>query len=271
MTGGTWPNPVGATTPPPGLFKPPPPAAVLRLCLWSGPRNVSTALMYSFAQRADTRVVDEPLYAHYLRVSGALHPGRDEVLRAQEGDGAKVVRDVVLGPCDRPVHFQKHMAHHLVELDRAFLRQTVNVLLIRDPAEVVVTLRRQIAAPTLRDVGIAAQSQLRDELRAAGQEPPILDAKETLQDPEGVLRELCRRVGLAWDRAMLAWPAGPRPFDGVWAKHWYQNVQRSTGFEPWRAKREAPPRELVALIEECKPWYAKLMADAIRARPEAAR
>src|SRR5262245_65824563 len=133
--------------------------APLRLNLWSGPRNVSTALMVSFAQRADARVVDEPLYAHYLRVSGAGHPGRDEVLRAQESDGEKVVRDVVLGPCDRPLLFQKHMAHHLVAIDRAFLRRTVNVLLIRDPAEVVVTLRRQIAKPALRDVGIQAQSR----------------------------------------------------------------------------------------------------------------
>jgi hypothetical protein len=193
------------------------------------------------------------------------------VLRAQEGDGAKVVRDVVLGPCDRPLLFQKHMAHHLVELDRAFLRRTVNVLLIRDPAEVVLTLRHQIAAPALRDVGIKAQAELLDELRAAGQEPPVLDAKELLSDPEGVLRELCRRVGIGWDAAMLSWPAGPRPFDGVWARHWYHNVWRSTGFDRWRPKTEAPPAALVPLIEECRPWYAKLMACAIRARPEAAR
>jgi hypothetical protein len=139
--------------------------------------------MVSFAQRSDTRVVDEPLYAHYLRVSGAGHPGRDEVLRAQEPDGEKVVRDVVLGPCDRLVLFQKHMAHHLVELDRGFLRRTVNVLLVRDPAEVAVTLARQIAQPTLRDVGVKAQCELLEELRALGQEPPVLDAKETLLDP----------------------------------------------------------------------------------------
>jgi hypothetical protein len=243
---------------------------VLRLCLWSGPRNVSTALMYSFAQRADTRVVDEPLYAHYLRVSGADHPGREEVLRAQEQDGARVVREVVLGPCDRPVLFQKHMAHHLVELDRAFLRRTVNVLLVRDPGEVAITLSRQIRQPTLRDVGIRAQCDLLDELVAAGQDPPVLDAKETLLDPEGVLRELCRRVGLPWEPAMLAWPAGPRPFDGIWAPHWYENVHRSTGFEKYRPKREPPRPELLPLIEECRPFYARLRARAIAARPERA-
>lgn len=274
MPGGTWPNPIEAQSPPPGIFREPDhaaAAATLQLCLWSGPRNVSTALMYSFAQRADTRVVDEPLYAHYLRVSGADHPGRAEVLRAQESDGAKVVRDIVLGRCARPVQFQKHMAHHLVELDRSFLRQTVNVLLVRDPAEVVLTLRHQVARPTLRDVGIKAQAELLAELRAAGQEPVVLDAKQVLTDPEGVLRELCRRVALPWDRAMLAWPAGARPFDGVWAPHWYQRVHQSTGFDAWRPKSEPLPAELVPLVEECRPFYAQLLGQAIRARSELAR
>lgn len=238
---------------------------VRRLCLWSGPRNVSTALMVSFAQRRDTRVVDEPLYAHYLRVSGAEHPGRDEVLAAQDNDGERVVRDVVLGPCDRALHFQKHMAHHLVELDRDFLRCTINVLLIRDPAEVVRTLRHQIAAPTLRDVGIRAQAELQDELEAAGQAPPVLDAKELLSDPEGVLRELCRRVALPFDPAMLAWPAGERPYEGIWAPHWYQNVRRSTGFEQWRPRDEPLPASLAPLVAECRPWYDRLMHHAIRA------
>ena len=210
-------------------------------------------------------MLDEPLYAHYLRVSGADHPGRDEVLRAQESDGAKVVRDVVLGPCDRPVLFQKHMAHHLVELDRAFLRRTVNVLLVRDPAEVVGSLAKQIARPSLRDVGVKAQCELLDELRALGQEPPVLDAKETLLDPEGVLSELCRRIGIDFDRAMLAWRAGRKPYFGVWAPHWYQNVERSTGFERYRPRTEPAPAPLQPLIEECRPWYAKLHAAALKA------
>lgn len=240
----------------------------MRLCLWSGPRNVSTALMYSFAQRSDARVLDEPLYAHYLRVSAADHPGRDEVLRAMEQDGAKVVRDVVLGPCDRPLLFQKHMAHHLVELDRSFLSKTVNVLLVRDPAEVVVTLSRQLETPILRDTGLKTQCELLEQLEARGQAPPVLDAKELLLDPEGVLRELCRRVGLAWEPAMLSWPAGPREFDGIWAKHWYQNVHKSTGFERHRPRSEPPPARLLPLIDECRPYYARLKDRALRARPE---
>jgi hypothetical protein len=272
MTGPTWPKPpvpAPASPPPAGIFKgaaergPRAAAAPMRLCLWSGPRNVSTALLYSFAQRSDTRVLDEPLYAHYLRVSGAEHPGRDEVLRVQESDGPKVVREVVLGPCDRPVLFQKHMAHHLVELDRSFLRQTVNVLLVRDPAEVVITLARQIARPTLRDTGLKVQCELLDELRALGQDPPLLDAKQLLLDPQRVLKELCRRVGLDWDPAMLSWPPGPRPYDGVWARHWYANVHRSTGFEKYRPKTAPIPEHLKPLVEECLPFYARLRALAI--------
>lgn len=237
----------------------------LRIQLWSGPRNVSTALMYSFAQRADTRVVDEPLYAHYLRVSGAQHPGRDEVLRAQDSDGERVVRDVILGPCDRPVLFLKQMAHHLVELDRAFLRQTVNVLLVRDPLEMLPSLVNQIREPTLRDTAYAMQTELYDELHRIGQDPVVLDARQVLLDPRGVLSELCRRVGIAFDPAMLRWKPGARSEDGVWAPHWYQNVHLSTGFQPYHAKQAPLTRRLKPLLEQCRPHYERLAALAIAA------
>ncbi len=242
-----------------------------RLCLWSGPRNVSTALMYSFNQRADTQVVDEPLYGHYLRVTGADHPGRAEVMNAVDCDGERVVREIVLGPCERSVSFQKHMAHHLVELDRSFLTKTTNVLLIRDPAEVVVTLAKQLAAPTLGDVGIAVQAQLLAQLCAKGQSPVVLDAKELLLDPEGVLRQLCEQTGIPWDGAMLSWPSGPKSCDGVWAPHWYENVHRSTGFEAWRPRVPATAPHLTRLIEECRPHYERLRTAAICARVGGAR
>ena len=243
----------------------------LRIHLWSGPRNVSTALMYSFAQRSDTRVVDEPLYAHYLRVSGALHPGRDEVLAAQDADGERVVREVLEAPSDRLVVFFKQMAHHLVDLDRAFLRRAANVLLTRDPLDMLPSLSVQIPRPTLRDTGYAAQAVLLDELLAAGQDPPVLDARELLLDPEGVLTQLCARLGLAFDPAMLHWPAGPRPEDGVWAKHWYEAVHKSTGFEPYRPKSAPFPERLRPLLDECAPHYAKLAARALKVRPASAR
>ncbi|MEE8278326.1 MAG: sulfotransferase family protein [Thermoanaerobaculia bacterium] len=240
----------------------------LRVCLWSGPRNVSTALMYSFAQRSDTRVVDEPLYAHYLRVSGVEHPGREAVLAAHDSNGERVVRRVVLGPCDRPVLFLKQMAHHLVGLERGFLDQTANVLLIREPSEVLRSLIRQIARPRLADTGLAVQAELFDELRRRGQDPPVLDARELLLNPRSVLERLCGRLGLAFDEAMLSWPAGPKPEDGVWASHWYQNVHRSTGFQPYRPKTEPLPEELSSLLEDCRPFYEKLHRVAVRPESE---
>jgi hypothetical protein len=237
----------------------------LRIQLWSGPRNVSTALMYSFAQRGDTRVVDEPLYAHYLRVSGAEHPGREEVLAAQEVDGEKVVREVLLGACDRPVVFFKQMAHHLVELDRSFLAQCANVILTRDPEEMLPSLAENLGSPTLRDTGYAMQTGLLAELRALGQEPPVLVARELLLDPRGVLTQLCERLALPFDARMLAWKPGPRPEDGIWAPHWYAGVHRSSGFQKY-TRRNAPfPARLRPLLAECRPHFAELARLALRA------
>ncbi len=243
----------------------------LRINLWSGPRNVSTALMYAFAQRSDTRVVDEPLYAHYLRVSGAEHPGREEVLAAQENDGAKVVREVILGESDRPVVFFKQMAHHLVEIDRAFLAKTANVILTRDPREMLPSLRENIAQPTLRDTGYAMQTELLEELRELEQVPPVIVASELLTDPKSVLSELCRRLGIPFEEGMLAWKRGARPEDGVWAEHWYKNVHRSNGFERYRPKTAPFPHELEALYAECRPHYEALARVAIRAGSKTTR
>jgi hypothetical protein len=241
----------------------------LRLCVWSGPRNVSTALMYSFAQRDDTRVVDEPLYAHYLRVTGIEHPDREAILASQDPDGDRVVRQLVLGPWDREIVFFKMMAHHLVALDRGFLPRVANVLLVRDPTEMLVSLAKVLPSPRLADTGLAEQVQLFDALCAAGAEPPVLDSREVLTDPRGVLSQLCQRLGTAFDERMLSWHAGPRAEDGVWATHWYAQVHRSTGFEPWRARTEPLPESLLSLHEQCRPLYERLMERAIRARPAA--
>ena len=236
-----------------------------RICLWSGPRNVSTALMYSFAQREDTQVVDEPLYAHFLRVSGAPHPGREEVLAAGDVEGERVVRDVILGPCGRPVLFMKQMAHHLVALDREFLNETVNILLIRDPREVLASLVNQLPNPKLADTGMAMQAELLDHLEDLGQTPLVLDSRELLLDPPKVLAEACEQTGIGFDPAMLSWPQGARPEDGIWAPYWYKNVHRSTGFKPYRLKTEPLAEHLQPLLEECRPHYGRLYARAIRA------
>ena len=240
----------------------------VRINLWSGPRNVSTALMYSFSRRSDTRVVDEPLYGHYLRGSDAPHPGKHEVIAAMDTDGERVIRNVILGPCDRPVLFMKQMAHHLVDVPRNFLAATHNVLLIRDPQQMLPSLAQNLESPTLRDTSLALQTELFAHLKAIGQDPPVLDAKQLLTDPRSVLSQLCERLGLTFEESMLSWPAGPIPEDGVWAKHWYQAVHTTTGFLPYEHKTEPFPPRLKPLLDECRPHYARLAQYAIQAQPQ---
>jgi len=237
----------------------------LRIGLWSGPRNVSTAVMYSFAQRSDTRVVDEPLYGYYLDSSGVHHPGREEVIAAMDTDGERVVREVLLGDYDRPVVLFKLMAHHLEGLDWGFLERLTNVLLVREPADVVRSLRHQVPNPDLRDTGMELQARILQHLESRGQRVPVVDARELLNAPRPMLESLCASLGLAFEEAMLAWEPGERPEDGVWAPHWYHNVHRSTGFQPYAEKSEPVPDELVPLVEECRPYYDRLLAGAIHA------
>lgn len=233
------------------------------ICLWSGPRNVSTALLYSFAQRSDCEVLDEPLYGYYLQATGARHPGREAVLAAMETDGERVVEQVMLADARKPYRFIKSMAHHLAGLDRGFLGKMTNLLLIRDPAEVLPTLAVQVPRPRLRDTGYAVQVELLRGALERGETPLVLDARLLLEDPGGVLSRLCERLGLAFDPTMTRWPAGPKPFDGVWAPHWYHNVHRSTGFNPYRPKCEPVPEELLGLLARCKPLYEELYRHAI--------
>ena len=236
-----------------------------RICLWSGPRNVSTALMYAFAQRSDTQVIDEPLYAHYLYNTkrAEAHPGPAEVMASMSTDGERVIREVIFGPCEKPVLFMKQMAHHLINIDRGFLYQTLNVFLIRDPREMLPSLAKIIGKPTLADTGFKTQHDLLMDLRAAGQSPPILDSRLLLENPSRVLYELCERLGLPFEDAMLSWRVGGNPADGVWAKYWYQNVHRSTGFAPYRPKSEPFPLELEDILEACSGYYDVLRREAI--------
>ena len=239
----------------------------IRICVWSGPRNISTALMYSFAQRSDTTVYDEPLYAHYLINSDAkdYHPGADEIIATMENDGEKVVADTILGPQPTTVAFFKMMTHHLVNLDRSFMTQTVNVMLTRHPRDMLPSYAEQVVKPNLRDVGYAMHLELVQYLRSLGQEPPVLDSRATLENPRAVLETLCGRTGIPFDEAMLCWAAGSRPEDGIWAKHWYAGVHRSTGFQPYEPKTEPFPEHLKPLFDECMPYYDALAREAIGA------
>lgn len=232
-----------------------------RICIWSGPRNISTALMYSFAQRGDTTVVDEPLYAHYLTSSNAreYHPGADEVIASQENDGQKVIEKVIFGNYDTPVVFFKHMTHHLVDLDWGFMRDTINVILTRDPRDMLPSIVKQIPNPTMRDVGYAAHLELMEYLKGIGQNPMVIDSKEVLMDPKKKLTGICGHIRIPFDETMLNWEAGARPEDGIWARHWYHNVHTSTGFQPYQPKEEPIPEGLEELFEESQRCYEKLL------------
>lgn len=237
---------------------------VTRISLWSGPRNVSTALMYSFRERSDTTVVDEPLYAYSLAHFDIPHPGREEVIAAQDTDGERVVRDVLLGPAPTPVVFFKNMARHLEGLDRSFLAELHNVILTRDPADVLTSFIKQVPEPDLEMTGLPMQMILLDSILEQGEDPLVLDARFLLTDPRAVLETLCRRIGIHFEEGMLSWEPGPVPEDGVWARYWYESVHRSTGFAPYRPKPEEVPERIRPLLARAVPLYERLLAYAIR-------
>lgn len=228
--------------------------------MWSGPRNISTALMRAWENRADCVVVDEPLYAHYLARTGIDHPGREDVLAAGETDWRRVVARLCAPlPRNVAVLYQKHMAHHLLpDVGRGWLAQLTNVLLIRDPREVVASYVESRGHVRASDIGLAQQLGLYDDLSAAGDPPAVIDAADFLRDPEGHLRGLCDLVGLDFDEHMLRWPAGPRDSDGVWAPYWYTAVRRSTGFAPYRRRDIELGREAALVEDECRPLYESL-------------
>jgi hypothetical protein len=232
----------------------------VRLAVWSGPRNISTALMRSWENRPDTHVVDEPLYAYYLHETGLDHPGREKVIAAGETSLREVVEQLT-GPVEG-VFYQKHMAHHLLpKTPRDWIPALTNVLLIRDPAEVVASYLRSRAAVTVEDIGVVQQTALYDQL--AG-DVPVIDAADFLRDPEGYLRWLCDHIGVAFTERMLHWPAGPRDSDGVWAPYWYDAVLASTGFEPYRPRSVELSGAAVEVAEQARAHYERLHASRLR-------
>ncbi len=242
-------------------------AAVLRLAVWSGPRNISTAMMRAWGNRPDTFVCDEPLYAHYLRVTGRVHPGGEEVIAAGQTDWRKVVAWLTTDvPEGKTVFFQKHMAHHLLrEIERGWLGQVTNAFLIRDPREMLTSLIKKVPDARLEDTGLPQQAEIfRLVRRQTGRTPPVLDAKDVLIDPRGQLSRLCQAVGVPFTEAMLSWPPGLRDTDGVWAKHWYHEVEKTTTFQPYKPKQEEVPPEFEGLYRECLPYYEELHSQRLK-------
>ena len=244
-------------------------AATLRIAMWCVPRTVSTALMRSFANRDDCTCVDEPLYAHYLAHTGRRHPLQDEVLAAQHSDWRQVVDEVLLGPCATPVHFAKHMCHHMAGVDPGFAAQCLNAFLIRDPHEMLASFVNDLDTIEFADTGYGQQAELYRRMRAdSDRAPVVIDSKDLLQDPEGMLRAFCGHAGIDFQPAMLSWEAGRHPSFGVWAPHWYRNVERSTGFAPWRPKSAPFPEVMRPHLERALPLFEELHAQ--RLQPSAA-
>ena len=238
----------------------------LRVAMWSGPRNISTAMMRAWENRPDTVVVDEPLYAAYLHRTGIDHPGRDEILAAQATslDEAVAALSTPL-PAGVTVHYAKHMAHHLdLSLDAAWTHGFRNVQLIRDPAEVVASYVRSREACEPDDIGLLQQQWLMERWDTAGLDVPVIDAADFLQDPESHLRWLCDWLGIDFTDRMLSWRPGPRDSDGVWAPYWYDAVLTSTGFAPYRPREVDLSPHDAAVAEACRPAYEAMRERRVR-------
>jgi Sulfotransferase domain len=235
--------------------------------MWSGPRNISTALLRSWGNRSDTSVVDEPLYAHYLWATGLNHPARDEVIASQPTDWRKVVA-ALTGPIPggKSIYYQKHMTHHLLpQIDRGWLGQVTNCFLIRHPRDMITSYVKIRERPTLADTGFVQQREIFDWVRQhRGVTPPVIDAADVLNEPRKTLGLLCDALGVPFEVAMLSWPAGPRATDGVWASHWYGEVAKSTGFRPYKPKNEPVPDDLADIYQRCLECYEPLYEHRLR-------
>jgi hypothetical protein len=234
---------------------------VMKIAMWSGPRNLSTAMMYSFASRGDCAVWDEPFYAAYLDATGIDHPMRDEIIAGHERDPAKVAAACVGDiPGGKSLHYQKHMTLHMIpDIDRGFMRACTNVFLIRHPARVVASYAKKREGPTLADIGFVQQAELFDNVADwLGHAPIVIDSAAIRDDPAGMLARLCAAIGISYTDRMLSWPAGPKPYDGVWGPHWYGAVHRSTGFEDPEGPLPDLSDTYQRLVDEARPYYDRL-------------
>ena len=236
----------------------------LHIAMWSGPRNISTTMMRSFSSRSDTFVTDEPFYACYLKRTGLQHPGREEILRSYKQDYHSIIDEITSPvPAGKTVWYQKHMAHHLDPGDSlAWTKSFMNCLLIRTPEEVVSSFYKKNDLSNVSELGYAQQIQL---YRYHSNKLPVVDVHDILQDPKGVLSNLCSRCGILFEESMLSWKAGPHSADGIWGKYWYDQLWSSTAFKPYVRKEVKIPSTLTAMVNECMPLYEELYQHRITA------
>ena len=232
----------------------------IRIAMWSGPRNISTAMMRAWGSRADCRVTDEPFYGAYLAATGLDHPMREAVIAAQSVDWRECARFCGRGG-EAPLHYQKHMCQHMIgEAPLGWMAACRHAFLIRPPEAVAASFHKGWAGMGADDLGFRRQAELFDHVcQMTGRPPPVLEARDVLEAPEAALRRLCAALGVAFDPAMLAWPAGPRASDGVWGAHWYGRVNASTGFAPYRPPGPVPAG-LEGIVAECRPYYDRIHA-----------
>jgi len=241
-----------------------PNAGTIRIAMWSGPRNISTAMMRAWENRADTQVTDEPFYAAYLSATGLDHPMRAEVVAAQSSDWQECARHCV-EDINAPIHFQKHMCQHMIpQAPLGWMETCRHAFLIRPPEAVAASFHKGWPEMRADDLGFRRQAELFDDVcQKAGEAPPVLEARDVLEAPEAALRALCSALAVAFDRAMLAWPAGPRDSDGVWAAHWYARVNQSTGFASYQPPGPVP-EGLEGIVAECRPHYEHMSAHKLQ-------
>jgi hypothetical protein len=238
----------------------------MKIAMWSGPRNLSTALMYSFAARPDCAATDEPFYAAYLQATGIDHPMLDEVIASQPTDPAKVAAFCTgPNPDGKPLWYQKHMTLHMIPaFDRGFLKHLTSAFLIRHPARVIASYTRKRESPTLADIGYVQQAQLYDQVAdLTGTAPPVISAEAIRANPREALTKLCAALQIPFIEAMLSWPPGPKPQDGTWAPHWYNAVHKSTGFEDPEGPLPDLPPEAQRLADQALPYFERLSTHAL--------
>jgi Sulfotransferase domain len=234
----------------------------VRIAMWSGPRNISTAMMRSWGNRSDTIVIDEPFYAYYLDRTGKSHPGAAKIIANGETDWRKIADRLTKAPIpsDKSIFFQKQMTHHLLpDIGREWISELRNCFLIRDPREVILSYIKKNPDPAPEDLGFVQQCEIFDLVQQrTGSVPPVIDAKDILQNPERLLRILCHALGVEFDSAMLSWAPGLRETDGIWAEYWYDEVAKSTSFQPYKQREGIIPDHLRETCERCRECYERL-------------